>query len=56
MRFTEACLRLAYRVVAKFFYGSGANADWIYEKVQRPFNVSVQIGRASCRERVYVQV
>ncbi len=41
MRLTERCLRLAYRAGARLFYGSGANADWIYEKVQRPRNVGV---------------
>jgi len=41
MGLMERCLRLAYRVGARLFYGSGANADWIYEKVQRPRNVGL---------------
>lgn len=41
MRLTERCLRLVYRVGARVFYGSDANVDWIYEKVQRPRNAAL---------------
>jgi pyruvate-formate lyase-activating enzyme len=38
MGFSDSVLRKLYRAGSRLFFGSGDNADWIHEKVQRPWN------------------